>query len=206
MADKPSLTDLGYKWVPGPSSSPNDFELRQIADETQKFAWKGQENFVQLAEAVFLENRKRLVSLCGLEERKEFAPGTVYATPGLASRKAPALVLLCGDVPGGDAGTWSRRLCINDSTLSGAMFEYVTRAQALGWSLVIPDLHGAGDGKEPVAPDGQVSGIACADHGAVLTDDALRLGAHAAGAVGAAALADDHRLEVGLDPLVAVGS
>ena len=69
----------------------------------------------------------------------------MYATPGLASRKAPALVLLCGDVPGGDAGTWSRRLCINDSTLSGAMFEYVTRAQALGWSLVIPDLHGAGD-------------------------------------------------------------
>ena len=36
MADKPSLTDLGYKWVPGPSSSPNDFELRQIADDTQK--------------------------------------------------------------------------------------------------------------------------------------------------------------------------
>lgn len=138
-----ALAALGYTFVAGPSGSPSDFVLRQVADPTAGFAWKGQENFTALGKAVFVWSKEMMVSHCGLEVLRGYEPALPFATPGLADRAAPVLVLITGDVPGGDAGTWSRRLCINDTTKTGAMFEYIARAQAKGWSVVVPDVNGS---------------------------------------------------------------
>jgi len=140
---EPSLAELKYTYVPGPSGGRSDFVLRQIADPSSGFAWAGQENFNALGQAVFVWARERLVDLCGLEKLSGFEPAVPFATPGLADRAAPVLVLLPGDVPGGDCGTWSRRLCINTTTTSGAMFEYVFRAQDQGWSVLLADTNHA---------------------------------------------------------------
>lgn len=138
-----ALAALGYTYVAGPSGARSDFVLRQIADPSAGFAWAGQENFNSLGKAVFLWAREMLVSHCGLEKLSGYGSAVPYATPGLAGRNAPILMLLCGDVPGCDAGAWNRRLCINNSTTEGAMFEYVFRAQERGWSVLVPDIHGA---------------------------------------------------------------
>ena len=140
------LASLGYQMVAGPSGSKGDFVLRQLKDPSAGFAWAGQENFDALGKAVFVWCKEQLISLCGLEVLSGYDGAAPYATPGFASRAAPVLVLLTGDVPGGDAGTWSRRLVINNSTATGAMFDYVFGAQQRGWSVVIPDTNG------PVTP------------------------------------------------------
>ena len=44
-----------------------------------------------------------------------------FATPGLHAHCGPVLLLVCGSTPGGNCGVWGRSLCINDSTLQGAM-------------------------------------------------------------------------------------
>jgi pimeloyl-ACP methyl ester carboxylesterase len=135
------LRDLGYAYVAGQSGRPADLVLRQISDPTAGFVWKGQENYDALGKAVLQWVRHQLVSLCGLEECDHGA----YATPGLQSGQhaaSPVLLLVCGSRPGGDAGVWGRSLCINGSTEEGAMFAYISRAQALGWSVVVAAPHG----------------------------------------------------------------
>ena len=139
--NEPDLGALRYQFVAGPSGGRSDFVLRQQSDPTAGFAWAGQENFDQLGRAVFRWAKDQLGSLCGLEPLRDFGPATPYATPGLRGRAAPVLLLIPGDVPGGDCGTWSRRLSINDTTTSGAMFEYIFRAQDRGWSVVVTDPH-----------------------------------------------------------------
>ena len=139
----PDLASLGYQMVAGPSGSKGDFVLRQLKDPKAGFVWAGEENFSALGKAVFRWCKQQLVSLCGLEALSGYGGATPYATPGFNKRAAPVLVLLCGDVPGGDAGTWSRRLVINDSTRAGAMFEQIFSAQQRGWSVVVPDHNGA---------------------------------------------------------------
>ena len=139
--NEPDLVALRYQFVAGPSGGRSDFVLRQQSDPTAGFAWAGQENFDQLGRAVFRWAKDQLASLCGLEPLREFAPAVPFATPGLRGRAAPVLLLIPGDVPGGDCGTWSRRLSINDTTTSGAMFEYIFRAQDRGWSVVVSDPH-----------------------------------------------------------------
>ena len=114
MADE-TLASFGYKFIPGPSGRRGDFVLRKIADETAGFTFEGPEHFGSLAKAVMLWVRERLVTLCGLEALPGFSwAATPYATPNLLDKEAPVLLLCCGDVPGGDAGTWSglrRRRC-----------------------------------------------------------------------------------------------
>ena len=44
---------------------------------------------------------------------------------------------LAGMAPGGAAGVWGRSLCINESTLQGAMFDCIRRAQERGWAVVV---------------------------------------------------------------------
>ena len=52
-------------------------------------------------------------------------------------RRCLTRLLLCGSAPGGAAGVWGRSLCLNASLQSGAMFDYVLRAEALGWAVVV---------------------------------------------------------------------
>ena len=39
-----SLESLGYTFVPGATGDPSDWVLRQAADTSKGFEWKGQEN------------------------------------------------------------------------------------------------------------------------------------------------------------------
>ena len=43
---------------------------------------------------------------------------------------------------------WGRSLCINASTHEGAMFDYIARAQAAGWAVLVAGVHG---GRSPTA-------------------------------------------------------
>ena len=36
---------------------------------------------------------------------------------------------------------WGRALCVNQTTLQGAMFDYISRARAKGWAVVVADPH-----------------------------------------------------------------
>ena len=83
----------------------------------------------------------QLVTRCGLEELP-LGTATAYTSPDLANARGPLLLLVCGSEPGGAAGVWGRSLLINEGARSGAMFEYVSRAQSLGWSVVVADPHG----------------------------------------------------------------
>ena len=47
-----ALEGLGYKYVAGPSGDTNDFVLRQTADLSNGFAWKGQDNYDKVGAAV----------------------------------------------------------------------------------------------------------------------------------------------------------
>ena len=61
---------------------------------------------------------------------------TVYATPDLAARTAPLLVV----VPGSGKvfnGVMSRRVCLGESLHTGSCWDDVRRAQALGWSVLV---------------------------------------------------------------------
>lgn len=56
------------------------------------------------------------------------SPAGVGAEIGTAT---PRLLLVCGSMPGGSCGIWGRSLCINASTLEGAMFDYIRRVRQL---------------------------------------------------------------------------
>ena len=141
MADA-AVAEHGYKFIPGPSGSELDFVLRRTDDESKGFQFEGPDHFAKLAKSTMLWAREKLVTLCGLEALPGFASSaTPYVTPGLLDKEAPILLLCCGDVPGGDAGTWSRRLLINEGTVTGTMFEYISRAQQRGWSVIVADSH-----------------------------------------------------------------
>jgi hypothetical protein len=138
----PSLAELGYAYVCGPSDDPDDFVLRSSAYPTEGFQWRGQENYDDVADACFAWIRSQLVERYGLRALPCKGGPTAYASPELGQSAAPLLILICGAAPGGDAGVWGRALIVNDSTLSGSMFSYVRRAQGLGWSVLIADPHG----------------------------------------------------------------
>ena len=135
-------------YVPGPSGEPSDLVLRQTADPSRGFAWKGQEDYDRVGAAVLADVRAKLESVCALE-RIELAPppgappraprASVFRSRGARAHAGPLLLLVCGKEPGGAAGVWGRSLCINDSTRTGAMFDYVLRARALGWAVVVAD-------------------------------------------------------------------
>jgi len=137
-----TLADLGYEYVPATDGRRGHFLLRKIGNPDVGFEWAGKENFAALGRATFLWARQQLVDLCGLKPLCAIdPPATAYASPDIATREAPVLVLITGDVPGGDAGVWSRNLSINQDTLKGCMFPYIFRAQELGWSVLIVDPH-----------------------------------------------------------------
>ena len=139
----PTLASRGYEYVPGPTGDRSDWVLRKIADGTP-FAFESQQKYDAVGAAVGVWLKERLVSLCGLEPLADVVPpATLYATPGVRASAAPLLLLVCGSAPGGDAGMWGRSLCINDSTQRGAMFDYIFRAIAAGWGVVVADPHGA---------------------------------------------------------------
>ena len=78
-----ALEGLGYKYVAGPSGDTNDFVLRQTADLSNGFAWKGQDNYDKVGAAVTVRIREMLVDHCGLEEITDgLAPAAAFATPG----------------------------------------------------------------------------------------------------------------------------
>jgi len=140
------LARLGYKFVEGPSGLPSDRVLRSTEDSQKGFEYKSQANYDAVGEAVFACIQGLLVSDFGLEAlplpRAGSALGgeahaVVYATPALLEQTAPLLLLVCGAPPGGAAGIWARSLCINGSTHEGAMFDYILRAQRLGWSVLV---------------------------------------------------------------------
>ena len=135
----PTLASRGYEYVPGPTGDRSDWVLRKIADGTP-FAFESQQKYDAVGAAVGVWLKERLVSLCGLEPLADVVPpATLFATPGVRASAAPLLLLVCGSAPGGDAGMWGRSLCINDSTQRGAMFDYIFRAIAAGWGVVVAD-------------------------------------------------------------------
>jgi len=140
MADQ--LAELGYRYIPGPSGNSSELVLRKVDDATQGFEWKGQEDYDKVGAAAMAFMREALVRHCGLEAICLDVDGTAYASPRLSEHTGPVLLLVCGSAPGGDVGVWGRSLCINASTLEGAMFDYVARAKALGWAVVIAGVHG----------------------------------------------------------------
>lgn len=138
-----NLAELGYKYVRGPTESPNDYVL------SPAFVWKGQDDYNAVAAACVAWVRAALVSMCGLTPLPIKAPGSkpggagcALVSPGIKTHRGPILLLVCGSAPGGDAGVWGRALCINDSTHKGAMFEAVERAHTRGWKVVVADPHG----------------------------------------------------------------
>ena len=137
-----NMDELGYEYITQPEAG--SFLLRKLNRPDEGFSWEGQEHFDALGKAVFAWSRRQLVELCALQElRAVDAPAVAYGTPDLREREAPLLLLICGDVPGGDAGVWSRNLSINQGTVMGTMFEYIFRAQQRGWSVIVADPHGS---------------------------------------------------------------
>ncbi|CAE8639814.1 unnamed protein product [Polarella glacialis] len=61
----------------------------------------------------------------------------IYASPDVKEHAGPLLLLICGSAPGGAAGIWGRSVCINAGLEEGAMFDYIFRAQKLGWAVVV---------------------------------------------------------------------
>jgi hypothetical protein len=140
------LREIGYQYIPGPSGNPSDLVLRQTADPAKGFEWRGQQNYDALGDAVLSYVEAQLSVLCGLEalplpKGGASAYSAVYATPGFREHAGPLLLLVCGSSPGGAAGVWGRSLCINASLLEGAMFDYIFRAKALGWAVIVANPH-----------------------------------------------------------------
>jgi len=135
------LEALGYAYVPGPSGAPSDFVLRKKENHSEGFEWKGQQNYDAVGAAATKWMAEQLPNICGLEAIP-LAPATAYGTPGLAAHTGPLLLLVCGSAPGGDVGLWGRALCINSTTHEGAMFDYILRAKAAGWAVLVADVHG----------------------------------------------------------------
>ena len=121
------LRALGYRYTE------ND-ELRAVSGGGV-FQFKGQPHYERLGLVVEAYVQALLRSRHGLR-RHFLADNTpVFATPDLSTRSG-ALVLLCG---GGRvaAGQWARKLCINESLATGAVFNYIRDAQVAGLSLLI---------------------------------------------------------------------
>ena len=132
------LARLGYQFVAGPSGDPDDLVLRQLADKAVGFTWRGQEDYDAVGAAVTAHMQHLLASpLCGLEAVRLPEGVTVWASPGLQAHAGPVLLLVAGMAPGGAAGVWGRSLCINESTLQGAMFTCIRRAQEEGWAVLV---------------------------------------------------------------------
>eukprot|EP00933_Yihiella_yeosuensis_P035138 TRINITY_DN28602_c0_g1_i1.p1 TRINITY_DN28602_c0_g1~~TRINITY_DN28602_c0_g1_i1.p1 ORF type:complete len:310 (+),score=53.78 TRINITY_DN28602_c0_g1_i1:157-1086(+) len=95
-----------------------------------------------LGDAVVSSVQMQLSSLCGLVPLPlpavpAEANSVVYASSNLSDHAGPLLLLVCGSAPGGAAGVWGRSLCINASLHEGAMFDYIFRAESLGWSVLV---------------------------------------------------------------------
>jgi hypothetical protein len=121
------LRSLGYQYTE------ND-ELRAVADGGV-FQFRGQPHYERLGLAVEAYVQALLRSRFGMLRHFLADHTPVFATPDLETRSG-ALVLLCG---GGRvaAGQWARRLCINQSLATGAVFNYIRDAQAAGLSVLI---------------------------------------------------------------------
>lgn len=135
------LAKLGYEFREG-GGSRSDWVLRQTADSQKGFEWKDQGHYDQLGDAVVSYVQLQLTGLCGLMPLPlppvpTEANSVVYASSNFKDHPGPLLLLVCGSAPGGAAGIWGRSLCINKSLEEGAMFDYIFRAEALGWSVVV---------------------------------------------------------------------
>ena len=137
--DHPALAALGYCFLAGASGQPSDWVLRQIGNRDKGFEWKGQENYDAVGEAVTDLVKYQLAELCSLDKFSLPKDGLCYVSKGLQERQSPLLLLVCGSSPGGAAGVWGRSLCVNSTLQEGAMYDYIFRAEALGWSVVVAD-------------------------------------------------------------------
>lgn len=137
------LRALGYEYVPGPTASPSDRVL------SPRFSWKGQEDYDAVAAACTAWVTAQLAPLFGLTPIEFLGGATAFVTPNLSTWAGPTLLLICGSAPGGDCGVWGRALCLNDSTLSGSMFETIRLAQERGWAVVVADPHRCGPDSSP---------------------------------------------------------
>jgi len=137
------LERLGYCYVPGESGDPSDWVLRQAADKQKRFEWKNQADYDEVGDAVVAYIQGQLIALCNLvplplpASLGADAHTVVYASENLTQHTGPLLVLVCGAAPGGAAGVWGRSLCINSTLKEGAMFDYIFRAQQLGWAVLV---------------------------------------------------------------------
>eukprot|EP00913_Durusdinium_trenchii_P007125 g6701.t1 len=136
------LAKLGYEFRPGPSGKKSDWVLRQRGDDQKGFEFKDQGNYNEVANAVVSFVQQQLVSLCELlpfplPPTAGEANSVIYATQNFQEHPGPLLLLVCGSAPGGAAGVWGRSLCINATLHEGAMFDYIFRAEALGWAVVV---------------------------------------------------------------------
>lgn len=136
-----ALAKLGYEFRPA-ARGKSDLVLRQKSDPEKGFEWKDQKNYEEVADAVVSYVQLQLTTLCGLVplplplNAKE-ANSVVYASSHLKEHAGPLLLLVCGSAPGGAAGVWGRSLCINSSLHEGAMFDYIFRAESLGWAVMV---------------------------------------------------------------------
>ena len=121
------LRALGYCY------NAND-ELRAVADGAI-FRFEGQPHYEKLCLAVADYVQALLRSRFGLRRHLLSDRTPVFASPDLG-RRSGALVLLCGAGQVA-AGQWARRLCINESLATGAVFNYVADAQAAGLSVLV---------------------------------------------------------------------
>mmetsp|Transcript_21356 Transcript_21356/g.40190 ORF Transcript_21356/g.40190 Transcript_21356/m.40190 type:complete len:332 (+) Transcript_21356:39-1034(+) len=146
-----ALSKLGYEFRPGHRGK-SDLALRQKDNLEKGFEWKDQANYDAVADAVVSYVQLQLTALCGLvplplPPHPGEANSVVYASNNLEAHTGPLLLLVCGSAPGGAAGVWGRSLCINSSLHEGAMFDYIFRAEALGWAVLVAnpninDCHG----------------------------------------------------------------
>ena len=86
--------------------------------------------------------QQQLVALCDLlpfplPATAADANSVVYASKNFQEHPGPLLLLVCGSSPGGAAGVWGRSLCINASLHEGAMFDYIFRAEKMGWAVMV---------------------------------------------------------------------
>ena len=136
-----ALAQLGYEYVSNDSGNKCDLVLRQLTDSSAGFVWRGQDDYNAVGYAVLAAIREQMVTVMGLEALSTGGGAMAYATPGLAAHTGPVMLCVCGAAPGGYAGVWGRALCINDSTLSGGMHDYIANAVKRGWACVVADPH-----------------------------------------------------------------
>lgn len=98
----------------------------------------GQENYDALGAAVTAWTKASLATIGGLCPVTVDKKATAYVSPaGVGAGVDPAtprLLLVHGSMPGGSCGIWGRSLCINVSTLGGAMFDYIRGAHERAYS------------------------------------------------------------------------